>query len=219
MKTKELSIAAGNTKLGKVYNISVPPIKTCPKNVPCQKQCYALKAWNQYPRTRKAWTKNYEAYKQDPDKYFNDISELCKKKKIERFRWHVGGDIESIEYFNGMKKVAEENPNVHFLAFTKNIDLIQVPRPTNLKLVVSMWPKLLDTQDEVIENKDQWIKEAESYVAFAWMIPETTSEDPWYNKQIKTKLQAEGHECHGHCDECFLCWHMGIGNHVLMNEH
>jgi len=50
-----VKISNGNTKLGRIPNISLPPIKACGKDVPCKSDCYALKAYRQYPATRKAW--------------------------------------------------------------------------------------------------------------------------------------------------------------------
>ena len=38
-------IAKGNNKLGSaILNVSLPPVETCIKNVPCAEKCYARKS-------------------------------------------------------------------------------------------------------------------------------------------------------------------------------
>ena len=88
-------ISDGNTKLGGIKNVNLPPIISCAKNVPCSTTgCYALKAYKQYPAVRNAWSNNLDVYKMNPDFYFNNIfSQLRKVKNLDRFRWHSSGDI------------------------------------------------------------------------------------------------------------------------------
>lgn len=52
-----ICVSNGNSKLGSIPNISLIPGKDC-GDVPCKAQCYALKAWKQYPETRAAWKRN-----------------------------------------------------------------------------------------------------------------------------------------------------------------
>ena len=80
MKT---SIAAGNTKIRK--NIQHQRTINLPKKCTMKKQCYSK--GGTIPE-RNAWPKT-QTYKQDPEIF--KTSATMQKKKIERFRWHVGG--------------------------------------------------------------------------------------------------------------------------------
>ena len=70
-----LHISPGNSKLGKIVNISLPPVVSCPKNVPCANDgCYAKRIYKLREVVRNAWNDNFNTYKLDPQKYFNDIN-------------------------------------------------------------------------------------------------------------------------------------------------
>lgn len=106
-----VSISAGNRKLGGVMNISTPPRRCCPKDIPCAADgCYAWKAYRLYPATRKAWNRNERIARCHPDFYFTQISARVAELRPRLFRWHVAGDILSSEYLSGMCRVAIENP-------------------------------------------------------------------------------------------------------------
>ena len=144
-----LHISPGNSKLGKIVNISLPPVISCPKNVPCANDgCYAKRIYKFREVARNAWNDNLNTYKLDPQKYFNEINIYLKKrsKRITRFRWHTSGDILDQEYYNGMEYVAFENPNVKFLAFTKNKEIqFNSNKPKNLIILFSNWKNYLNT--------------------------------------------------------------------------
>lgn len=90
----EVKISYGNSKIGRIANISLPPIMSCPKDVPCSIGCYALKSYRLYENVRKAWDWNLKLLKDDPYDYFGSlIDQLKRKKQLKRFRWHVSGDI------------------------------------------------------------------------------------------------------------------------------
>lgn len=212
----KLSISKGNTKLGKVHNISLPPCHSCAPGVPCAEKCYARKAWVQFLETRAAWLRNWKAWTSDAMGYMETIAQHCADKRVERFRWHVAGDIPSLSYYDGMKIVAQCNPETQFLAFTKNYDAIMAPnRPSNLRLVFSMWPGLRVkglTQDEMLRN-------VSTAASVAWMVPAVESTDDWYNEQLKSDVNAHSLACSGHCDKCFMCWYMESGSFVAFHEH
>lgn len=89
-------ISAGNTKLGSIPNVNLPPITTCEEQVPCavNKGCYAIKAFRQYPNVRNAWNNNLKVYQLNSNFYFTSIiNQLRKIRHLPRFRWHSSGDI------------------------------------------------------------------------------------------------------------------------------
>ena len=150
MKHKQLvSVSKGNGKLGAVMNISTTPGKCCRKGVPCLGQgCYALKALRLYPATRAAWRRNEHLARNHPDSYFKQIAAQVAAAKPRLFRWHVAGDILSSEYLRSMCRIAAANPDTHFLAFTKNFDVVnryedREAVPNNLVIVFSAWPRMM----------------------------------------------------------------------------
>jgi hypothetical protein len=141
MEPLKPKLSPGNMKLGKIHNISLPPIKTCVKGVPCANgKCYALKAWRQYPAVREAWQNNLQCYIEDPEGYFKEIWKYIWKRRAKYFRWHVGGDIPDGRYIDGMIEVANMCPSTQFLAYTKRYGYFPLRLPDNLRLVVSAWP-------------------------------------------------------------------------------
>jgi hypothetical protein len=146
MKRNQLiSISNGNRKLGYVMNISMSPRTCCPVGVPCGKKCNALKAVRLYPYTREAWRRNGRIAKRHPDSYFMQIAARVAKVKPRLFRWHVAGDILGENYLRGMCRIAEENPDTHFLVFTKAFDIVngyedREAMPGNLVIIFSAWP-------------------------------------------------------------------------------
>jgi hypothetical protein len=136
----KVSISKGNTKLGKLPNISLTLVKACGKDVPCKKDCYALKSYRMYPNVRKNWDENLAAYRKDPEEYFEQIARWIIKHKPKFFRWHVAGDIVDKEYAYGMAWIAQDNPGTQFLAFTKRPELLPAYRIENLQFIYSCWP-------------------------------------------------------------------------------
>lgn len=215
----ELSIAAGNSKLGKkVYNISLPPDQSC-GDVPCKSACYARKAWRQYSNVRDAWTRNWDAFVEDPNGYFETIAKLCIDKKVERFRWHVAGDIpkgyDAFTYLDGMQRVATSCPFTDFLCFTKNEIALDTDltdwMPPNMKMIFSMWPGLLSDQ------KTMDYAEGRAPIPLAWYKPEQC-DDRAYNQALEV-AEFDTTDCNGKCDECFKCWYLEPSMSVLLEEH
>ena len=115
--TIKIHISGGNAKLGSIMNISLPPVVTCHNCSSCSKYCYAVRSYNRFTGTAAGWNENYLLFITDPNRYFSEISAAVKLQRF--FRWHVSGDIVNGAYLAGMIRVANENPKVEFLAFTK----------------------------------------------------------------------------------------------------
>jgi hypothetical protein len=196
----KVTVSEGNTKLGKVLNVSLPPGSTCPADVPCASRCYALKAWRQYPNVRTCWGDNLEFYRAAPEGYFNSILEQVARRKPQLVRWHVSGDIPDAPYLEGMVDLAYALPSRKFLAFTKNYDLVcaRAEYPGNLKIVLSAWPGWPLPAGALDRFPVAWIRSSEN-------------PDP--------RIPSTAHACPGGCDNCGLCWHLGSGDGVVFDEH
>ena len=187
------TISHGNGKIGDVPNVSLLPIASCPKGIPCAKDCYDCKASRIYPTVKAARKRNWTAARRSADAYFAGIREYLAKYTPKYFRWHVGGDIPSQDYYREMCAIAREFPETHFLAFTKNHGLDFRGRPGNLNVVLSMWP--------------QW-GNSKKRMPRAWMQDGT-----------ETRIPESAIQCSGHCDTCGICWHLKPGRDVWFAKH
>ena len=141
-----IHISLGNSKIGKMFNFSLPPGKTCSAAAcaTCYKQgCYACKSYRQYKNVRIAWDENYDICKNEPARAERAIMEYLAKHghKANYFRVHVSGDFFSRDYFDMWIRIAKAFPAIKFLAFTKqfgNIDPAALP--ANFAVRLSDWP-------------------------------------------------------------------------------
>lgn len=201
MKANVPSISAGNSKIGKIPNINLPPPVTC-YGLPCLKEgCYGLKSYRLFPSCRQSWMHNYETYMNDPKAFFDKIIGLLSRKRnaIPYFRWHAIGEIPNQEYLNGMKRVAKAFPETRFLCFTKRYAYDFSGTPKNLRIVFSTWPGM-ELPDELHEK-----------YPIAWMN-DGTQDDRIKEKGKKTV------ECSGSCVKCKRCWHMKTTD-VVFHKH
>lgn len=185
-----MKLSPGNHKLGQIPNISLPPIKTCKGcETVCGPYCYANRFYRMYPDVRNAWDHNLEHAERDLTGYFEDIRLALTEKIIYKFfRWHVGGDIISPLYFYKMVVLAENLPEINFLVFTKQYDLINAARDEevfakNLQVVFSAWP-----------GKE--------------MINPHGFKVAWLQNGKETRIPESAIECPGACDSCGMCWQL-----------
>ena len=193
MVTNQVNISPGNIKTGRIPACSVRPVADCPNSC---KDCYALKAWKQYPSVRAAWSENSRIAHEDLPKFKEQvINWIEKKRKTPRFfRIHVAGDFFSQDYLNGWKSISAQCDETRFLAFTKAYQLDYSDLPENMRIVFSMWPQLPDT--------------APKYFPRAYMQDGTEKRIPNYAL-----------ECPGNCESCGMCWNLELGQAVVFEKH
>lgn len=143
----KLCISTGNVKIGRVMNVSLPPMLSCPNCKECKHLCYDIKACLQYPDTVvDARIRNFVILTKDRDEYFNRIdAAISRRRKNKFFRWHVAGDIMDTDYFDRMVKIAEQHPDFRFWTYTKNYCAVNAwvaehgTVPENLSVMFSEW--------------------------------------------------------------------------------
>lgn len=150
----KLCISKGNKKIGRVLNVSLPPILTCANCHECMHYCYDIKACLQYPNTViDARIRNLTILQKDRAAYFNRIRKALKNRRKNRFfRWHVSGDIIDMNYLQNMIDIAIEFPDFIFWTYTKNYTLVNNYItahgdnvnciPSNLSIMFSEWKGL-----------------------------------------------------------------------------
>lgn len=200
-KDNQISISYGNSKMGHIPSVSLPPIITCKNCGSCAKKCYANKLCRIYPSVRNAYNKNLDILKKNRKAYFTQVKAVAMLSGF--FRWHVSGDIIDIDYLDNMCKLARQCKNTKFLAFTKNYEDINNyfmthKKPSNLQILFS-----IPFDGARIENPHNLPKAA---VILKGQEPE---------KSYKI--------CGGNCSECancgIGCWELKKGETIAFYEH
>jgi len=173
----KLHISTGNSKLGKIPNISLPPIITCPDFIPCYYECYCNKNFFYLKKAKEKWNENYELLQCNPYEFFSQLQSFLQTKKPKYFRFHTGGDCPDQNYVDNIILIAEICKNTKFLIFTKRYSFNfydgQVP---NFKVKYSAWGRMVPYKKPV-----------------AWLY-DGKGEMP------------KGFKCTGKCDKCYWCW-------------
>lgn len=191
-----VTISRSNSKLGRIVNVSLSPIKGCVPGVPCTRECYACKAYRLYPMTRWAWDKNLILAQNYRGAFFTDIRNFLATEHtdVSLFRWHTSGDILDQDYLNNMVAIARDFPTVRFLTFTKNHGLDYSELPSNFTVIFSMWVN--------------------------WGNTELNIPRAWYQNGHETRVPDTAMECYGKCDECGICWHLNeVKRDVVFHKH
>ena len=199
---KQICITHNNSKLGgEIPSVSMPVGVTCRHDAPCFKKCYARKGNMARATAKNAYATNYEIYKNDPSFFFHYISIMTRFNRY--FRWHAAGDIVDDEYFAGMVKVATENPETKYLAFTKKFDIVNRyldagnALPENLRIVFSGWDKAFK-----VDNPHN--------LPIAYIKLKQGDND---------HIPEDSIPCGGKCYECIACWQLNKGQSVFFEEH
>lgn len=199
----KVKFALGNSKMGKVTHVNLPPPLACDTTVPCFKGgCYAMKAYRQYKGTKAAWDHNWKMVMTDRDNYFHQIIEHVQEKKPALFRWHSAGDIPDGDYLNRVITAAFicRNVDTQFMLFTKKYSLLRnpvMPMP-NLTIIVSAWPGL---------EMPNWL----------WVkYPVAYMRDPDF---LDPRIPESAITCSGKCETCGLCWGLKPGQSVVFDKH
>jgi len=200
--SNKICISHNNSKLGAdIPSVSMPVGVTCRPDAPCFSKCYARKGRMAMKTVKEAYAGNLEAYRADPEFFFKYVSVMTRLNRF--FRWHASGDIVDAQYFEGMIKVAQENPEVKYLCFTKKFAIVNAyldagkELPQNLAVVFSAWGKGFK-----VDNPHNL---PVTYVRF--------------KKGDNSYIPEDAIPCGGRCYECVACWQLKKGQSIYFNEH
>lgn len=201
---EKVSISSGNSKMGKISSVSLPPKLTCRPGAPCSKKCYAAKIARIRSNVAASYQRNLKILIDDPDGYWQQVKVAVALSKF--FRFHVSGDIPDSEYFDRMVCVAKDVSATQILCFTKKYEIVNGyiafhgELPPNLHIVFSGWPG--------IEFHNPY-NLPEAHVIFR-------------DGNTTANLDIAKH-CGGNCQDCAVtdtgCWTLKHGEQVVFNEH
>lgn len=196
-----VSISKGNSKMGAIPSVSLPPIITCPKGAPCASKCYAAKLCRLRATVRNAYQNNLDILNDDWNEYWRQVRFAVSMTKY--FRFHVSGDMPNAGYFKEVVITARQNPGTQILAFTKQYDFVNNyinvfgDLPTNLHIIFSEWGNHQPPNPHNLPTA-------------AVIFKGTEPREDW-------KI------CGGNCTECACrgvgCWELKKGETIAFYEH
>jgi hypothetical protein len=201
-----VSISRGNSKMGAVPSISLPPVKTCsPEAVKfCGRKCYVKRYVMRRQKTvGAAYERNLYILQNDPEKFWREVNAAI--AMTTHFRFGVSGDIPDTAYLMGMFAAAQHNPHCQILCFTKQYKIVNAhlsrfcTLPDNLHIIFSAWKGL------PMDN------------------PYNLPEAHVFYRDGTTTAKDGARYCSGNCYECALteanCWSLKEGEQIIFKEH
>lgn len=203
----------GNSKIGKVLNVSTASGLNCGNCTHCLPFCYDIKACLRFPEVMTARAENAALAMYDRDRFFAEIDKkMSNRKKNKYFRWHQGGEILDYEYFCEMVENAKRHSDYECIwTYTKMYWIVnryvmehgnsrKTAIPANMVIMFSEWDGL--TIDNPYNFPIFTVKLAAGNV---------NHEESFFEKLWK---------CPGNCDVCKK-YHRGcIANEsTYANEH
>lgn len=145
--SNEICMNNNNRKLG-IGCLSLPlPVCSCNPKSPCFKTCYAQHGVMQMTNVQGAYWRNWRLWNEDPEGFWEQVYYKIKFSGLNKVRFHDSGDIPDTRYFGYMLATAQKLPNVTFMAFTKQYEIVnecldQFLVPNNFVLFLSAWDKM-----------------------------------------------------------------------------
>jgi hypothetical protein len=196
----KIRISPGNRKLGGIPSVSLPPVLTCAKGIPCARECYVVRNMLGGPygaAIGASYRANLDLLRADRDSFFSQLRAYLERRAPRFFRYHVSGDYVDSDHLMRALELARELPRVKFLAFSKRHDLFPKPSvvPKNFSLIASLWPS--------------WGTRPAGYRA-AYMQDGTETR----------RAARKAIECPGNCATCAACWNLPrLGVDVVFHKH
>ena len=104
--------------------------------------CYAVRAYNRYPKVRKKWDANY--YESlNTEAFISRVVKEIEDKEFKIVRIHVAGDFYSEKYADAWATIAIRIPEVKFYGYTKYSKALFLNRFRNINIINSIVPEIL----------------------------------------------------------------------------
>lgn len=194
-------VSVGNSKLGKIVNINLPALTTCPHNASCRKFCYANKGFYNMPSVKNRYAENLEAWEN------GNIVDLAKsleaqiiKSKAEFVRWHSSGDIPDRDYIKLVHIMALMMPEHKFLIYTKRYNWINAH--------IKKYSAFADMEENltIVFSVDDNLKMHNPYNLPVAVVSDT-----------KTKCLNQINK--STCLECKRCWNLKTNDTMIFKKH
>lgn len=112
-------LTKGNSKLGGIWNWSIPAKKTCPgKSKVCAEICYGLAGCYLFDSTKRKHEENWALARSGNlvERIVNQIILMC----IRLVRIHAVGDFFSVSYTRRWARIIAACPDTEFFAYTRS---------------------------------------------------------------------------------------------------
>lgn len=204
MDELHVSISRGNSKMGAIPSVSLPPIKTCSPAACklCGKKCYVKRIIARRRTVREAYERNLYLLQNEPDKYWREVNGAM--AMATHFRFGVSGDIVNMDYLEHMVDLSRKNKHCEVLCFTKQFEIVNEylknhKLPRNLHIIFSAWKGL---------EMNNPYNLPESHVLF---------------RDGYTTAKDGAKYCSGNCSVCSVtndnCWSLKHGQQIIFREH
>ena len=205
---KNVKIQKTSGNFERVFDITLPALKgivideetgdfvevtTCPSAGTCKLFCYARKGgYIQFPASSMSASRYLNFLLNDPVEFSKSLNADIKanKRRADKkgddliVRWHDAGDFFSDDYLQLAYKIAEDNPDVLFYAYTKSSDIVLNKRPKNFIMNFSDGAHRRDL-DKVKDSTDKGNK-----VKQALVVPKDLFDD-LISKEGRKKVKDE----------------------------
>ena len=156
----KLHVQPKNSKLGNIWNISLPAVETCGGlSAACggpDGKCYVLKIYKRRPNVLKAHQNNYVGILEALDNG-EELELPTKVKDGDGFRLHVAGDFFDASYVYAWINLMVNNHNIQFFAYTRSWRMPEMMKSLHeLAELPNMTLLLSVDRDTGYPNADDW---------------------------------------------------------------
>lgn len=192
-------VTKGNSKLGKgVYITSLTAGDSCGGASDwCREYCYAKRGFFTMPTHLSKYAEQLSLLREDPGAYEAQLRlEVAKLPAGSVFRFHVSGDIDSVEHVGIIRRVVESRPEVEFYLYTRSYRVTAIRRAVEKQLFQLPNLHVWGSTDPTMPPAPKGWREARVFDTqeqardggFAVICPEQTGRK-------------------ASCTDCGLCWH------------
>ena len=205
-KTNKIHMTTKNRKTGPAILDLAFPVCSCREDAPCKESCYACKGAQQIAVVQAAYYRNWRLWNEDPDNFFEQVFYEIKYSGLTTVRFFDSGDICSVDFLHRMVLLCEKTPDVRYMAFTKQYELVNDyisehgELPDNLNIIFSAWDKL-------------------------WNVPNPYNLPVAYvdfkDKRMNPEFPKNSFRCpmkESTCSACKVCWNKNL-KAVIFKQH